>query len=144
MGHTFKLGKSEAFRLEGQIIENIVNEGAVMDVNDVRELKAINMEIAGNRNYALLVESGQNTSITKEARELVASDEFANLIIAKAVIIYTESHKFLSNLYLTVNKPKIKTKMFTDREKAMEWLRLEVFEHRQKNTTIPEKMSDSK
>ena len=122
MGHRYSIEKAEAFKLEGIIIENIIKAGVVLEVEDVRKIKEINLKIAGNKNYALLVDPQEGSSITDEARALLASAELAPFNLAKAIVTHTLKQKILGNLYLQVNKPHVKTRMFTDREKALKWL----------------------
>lgn len=122
MGHRYSLEKAEAFKLEGIIIENIIKAGVVLEVDDVRKIKEINLKIAHNKNYALLVDPQEGSTITDEARALLASAELAQFNLAKAIVTHTLKQKILGNLYLQVNKPHVKTRMFTDREKALKWL----------------------
>ncbi|WP_317898508.1 DUF7793 family protein [Aurantibacillus circumpalustris] len=123
MGHKYSLEKVEIFKLEGIIIENIVKEGAELQTDDVRKIKEINLSLCDNKNYALLIDAKKESTITDDARALLASKELAHLNIAKAIIIHTNKQKILGNIYLTVNKPHVKTRLFTDRQKALEWLR---------------------
>ena len=122
MGHRYSLEKALAFRFEGIIVENVIKEGVVLEVADVISLKEINLKLAENKNYALLVDAKEGSTITDEARALLASKELAHLNLAKAIIIHTLKQKILGNIYLTVNKPHVKTRMFTSRAKALRWL----------------------
>jgi len=126
VGHRYILEKVEAFRLEGIIIENIVKEGVVLEVQDVINIKDINLQICKKKNYALLVDAKEGSTITDEARKLLASKELADYNIAKAIIIYTQKQKILGNIYLTVNKPHVKTRLFTSRDKAIDWLKRKI------------------
>jgi hypothetical protein len=126
MGHRYSLEKIEIFRLEGIIIENIIKEGVVLELADVKGIKEINLQICNNQNYALLVDAKDESTITEDARALLASEELAKFNIAKAIIIHTHKQKILGNLYLTVNRPHVKTRLFTDREKALNWLRKKI------------------
>lgn len=129
MGHRYSLEKVEIFRLEGIIIENIIKEGVVLQVADVKSIKEINLRICENKNYALLVDAKEESSITDDARTLLASEELAKFNIAKAIIIHTQKQKILGNLYLTVNRPYVKTRLFTDREKALSWLKKKISDY---------------
>lgn len=126
MSHKYSLEKSDAFILEGIIIENIIKEGALIEVADVLSIKELNLKLCGNKPYALLVDAQVDSTISDDARTMVASAEIAHLTIAKAVILSTQKQKILANLYLAVNKPHINTRMFTDRSKALKWLRIQI------------------
>ena len=129
MGHKYSLEKALIFRYEGIIIENIIKEGVTLEVEDVRQFKEVNLSIAATKNYALLVDAKAESTITDEARKLLASEELAHLNIAKAIIIHTQKQKILGNIYLTVNKPHVKTRLFTERAKAIAWLQTQIENH---------------
>ena len=42
---------------------------------------------------------------------------------ATAVIVYNHLQKFIVNIFISLKKPKIPFMAFTDKEKAIEWLR---------------------
>ena len=115
--------KYEVVLLEDGIVENFIKPGATMEPEDVTALKQHNFETAGNKPYVILVIPGELITFTKEARELAASKEFIEAAMAKALLINSIGNKIMGNFYLKVNKPYIKTKIFSDREKALTWLR---------------------
>lgn len=102
--------------------EIIVKEGEFIDSNDINLMKKINLQLSDNRPYVLLVDSKEFSSISKDARELSASKEMAKVTYAKALLVHSLAHKLVGNFYINVNKPFIKTKIFTDRQKALNWL----------------------
>lgn len=112
--------------LEQGIIENIIFSEVLIDTEMVLKLKKENMLISGEKPYCVLVNVGEHSEATNEARELVASAEFVQITIAKAIMINSLPHRLMGNFYLKINKPKIKTRLFTDRAQAIEWLRSEI------------------
>jgi len=126
VGHRYSIEKAEAFRLEGIIIENILKEKTVLEPADVRAIKEMNLRLCEGKYYALLVDPKAGSTITDEARALLASKEMADLNIAKAILIYTKKQKILGNIYLSINKPHVNTRLFTDRDKALKWLHLQI------------------
>lgn len=108
------------------IIENIIKDYANIDVKDVLEFKALNKELMGDKPYAVLVNSAITATITKEARELSASKDFVQNTVAKALLVSGMGHKIVAKFYLKINKPFIKTEIFTDREEAIKWLEKEL------------------
>ncbi|MBS1636860.1 MAG: hypothetical protein JST26_13165 [Bacteroidetes bacterium] len=123
--------KTEVLILEPGIIENIVKPGAIIETEDIRLLKEKNERLSKGKKYAVLVTSGHLSSITKEARELVASKEFAQNTMAKALLIESLGHRIVGNFYLRINKPHIKTRLFADRDVAILWLKSVVNEQNQ-------------
>lgn len=61
--------------------------------------------------------------LEKEARAFYASDELAEY--SKGIALYTNStfSKLIANFFMQIDKPVVPTKMFTDKTKALDWLR---------------------
>jgi hypothetical protein len=55
--------------------------------------------------------------------QLISAKDYSDKAIAKALLIENLGHRLVGNFYMRVIKPAMKTKIFTDREKALEWLR---------------------
>lgn len=121
--------KVEVVKLEDRIVENIILESVHVDVDIVNLLKEANLKLMGDCKYCVLISSQFLASISKEARELAASKEFRKNTIAKALLISSIGHKIVGNFYLQVNKPVTKTRIFSDREKALEWLKEQLKEN---------------
>jgi hypothetical protein len=109
--------------VESGIIENYIKPGVLIEVADAWELKRQNLLLSDQREYCVLVVSGHLSSVSKEAREVVASAEFVGKTKAKALMVDSLGHRIVGNFYLSVNKPAIKTKIFSDRAEALKWLR---------------------
>ncbi len=117
------LDKFEVMLLEDGIIENFIKPMKHVDLVDIVQLKEANKSLANGKPYTVLVVSGHLASISKEAKELTASKEFAQNTIAKALICDSLGSKLVVNLYLKINKPYILTKSFTNKNEAVNWLR---------------------
>lgn len=104
------------------ILENRIIESVEVDVKDVYQAKEDNIALTNGKPYCILVNSGKYTTITKEALELSASPDFKQNTIAKALLIQELPHRIVGNFYMRFKKPAIKTKIFTDRDKALKWL----------------------
>ncbi len=94
-----------------------------MEVEDFYELSKVNYHLVKSKPYTVLASAEELTSFSHEARELVASEKFAGIAIAKALLISGLSQRIIGNFYIRVNKPHIKTQLFTDRQEAINWLR---------------------
>jgi hypothetical protein len=121
----------EKYRLtlvESGIIENYVKPGVLIEAADVWEIKRQNLILTDQKEYCVMIISGHLSSVSKEAREVVASREFMGNTLAKALIVDSLGHRIVGNFYLSVNKPFIKTKIFSDRTEALKWLRIQLNE----------------
>jgi len=97
-----------------------------------KEIKSIDLQIAKtcvkdrlefseDVSYPCLVDSIKTDNVTKEARDYFAK-EGNELITANAILVKSSIFKMIVNFFITVNKPKNPTKMFTGKDQALEWL----------------------
>ncbi len=117
------LEKIEVYLIEEGIIENYFTGEKMIEPADIVQLRETNLEISEAKPYTVLVEADDLTSFSKETRELLASKEFAGITLAKALVFKSLAQRIISNFYLQINKPHIKTRLFNDRKKAIEWLK---------------------
>ncbi|MEX1001751.1 MAG: hypothetical protein WDZ35_06515 [Crocinitomicaceae bacterium] len=116
--------------LEDGILENIVHDGCTVTAENLKEIKAANLQLMGEQPYCVLIVSGMMSDISTEARELAASAEFVQNTIAKALLVNSLGHRLVGQFYIKINRPCIKTKLFTDKTKAMMWLRKQLSDHK--------------
>lgn len=81
------------------------------------------IEITQGKDSCFIFEGGEFVSITKEARENAILIEKQSPDCASAIIIRNLGQKLIADFYYKVNKPKKPFKVFTDFEKAIEWLK---------------------
>ena len=74
----------------------------------------------GEKHYWLYDVNGLN-SMTKEAKDYAAIYG-QDYLHAAAIIVHSHMQKFIINTFISVKKPKIKTRVFTDKTKAKDWL----------------------
>jgi hypothetical protein len=113
----------EARILEEGVVENILKEGVTLDAQMAWDIKSSNMQLMGGKKYKVLLKAHYLSEVTREAREIVASEKFTMDTIAMALMAESTGHRIVGNFFLTINKPVTKTALFTDQEKAMNWLR---------------------
>ncbi|MBL7933081.1 MAG: STAS/SEC14 domain-containing protein [Bacteroidia bacterium] len=118
-----KLSKGHASLIEPGLVCNHIEEGIVIEVEDVKAFKQANETLAEGKPYAVLVEVEELVAVSRESRELTASKDFKRYTIAEAFVISSLGHKIIADFYMQVNKPHILTKIFNDREKALKWLK---------------------
>ena len=77
----------------------------------------------GIHKHIILVESGLDTTISKEAREFSAKPESNEMTAATAVIVKSLAHKILINFIIKfTHQQTMKMKMFDDKQEAINWL----------------------
>jgi hypothetical protein len=76
---------------------------------------------AAGKSYPLLVDMQGIKSVTTEARKYMASVG-AMGVTAGALITGSQISRAIGNIFLAIDKPAVPTKLFTDEQKAREWL----------------------
>jgi len=73
--------------------------------------------------HIILVETGLDTSISKEAREFASKPESNEMTSATAVIVKSLAHRIIINFIINLtHQQTMKMKMFDDKQKAINWL----------------------
>lgn len=78
--------------------------------------------ISKGKDYAVCVDSRNVISTTKEARDYFNGETASKNVVAMAVVINSVLGKMLASFFLSINKPKYPSKIFTNKEKAINWL----------------------
>lgn len=77
----------------------------------------------GINKHIILVETGIDTSISKEAREFASKPESNAMTQATAVIVKSLAHRIIINFLIKIiHQQTMKMKMFDDKQKAIDWL----------------------
>jgi hypothetical protein len=108
------------FNEEGMLCANGKNVLRTLE-NQKRTYECIK-QISGNKKVCLLSDATSSSAQTKEVREYIAG-EMPNLFKAMAVISRSSMGRFITNVFLSVNRYPVPIKMFDNEASAREWLR---------------------
>jgi hypothetical protein len=73
--------------------------------------------------HLILVESGLDSTISKEAREFSSKPQSNEMTKATAVIVKSLAHRILINFIIKLtHQQTMKMKLFDDKQKAIDWL----------------------
>ncbi len=104
------------------IIELYANDHHVYVIEDVKENVKAFGELTGNEKVPVLIIGGSFSSLDDQTREFMATEESLKYSKAEAFLITSLAQKILINFYIKFNKPLVPTRVFTDKEAAIEWL----------------------
>lgn len=104
------------------VMNVIFKQNSTVELRDAEEAINWTAEVAGDRKFVNLMEAESNTEVDAEARALSASNQQNKYTIADAIVISSQAHRILTNFYLKFNKPTKPTKIFNNRDKALQWL----------------------
>ena len=102
--------------LMGTYKDEVITEEIARSVVEFRK------EVSNQKSYPGLISSKSIFKITKEARDYLSSDEGVEGVIAGALVIDSLFQATLSNFFLKVTSPKLPSKIFTSKPKAISWL----------------------
>ncbi len=108
---------------EQNIVRFKAKTGIDQTAGDAREHTTIAQHIMGTERYLLVVDFRGSSALTREARAEYTRPEVARGIMAMAVLVDTTGSRILGNLFITLNRGKIPTRIFTDESLAIAWLK---------------------
>ena len=108
---------------ENNFLEYYIKEGVVIDMGLALEVKKICKQYRPNTKFYVFTEGAGFFNVTKEVREAGASKEFSKNMVAVAFYTTNPTLLLLGELYNKINKPAVETKIFTNRDKALTWLK---------------------
>lgn len=109
-------------RKEDGILFGSFSKNIRIDIDIAKECVQTRINFSQGINYPCLIDMREVRSATKEAREYLA-DEGSKLIKAGALLIGSAVTRAIGNIFLTINKPPVPTKLFTDENEAKLWLK---------------------
>ena len=108
---------------EDNIIRVFYTQNANITLENLQEAVAIYRELNDGKPCPVLTDIRHIKSITREAREYGAKPEISKMYTANATIVGSLVSRTIINFFLKFNKPLIPTKLFTDENEALAWLK---------------------
>jgi hypothetical protein len=117
---------------ENEFVEYWMEEGIIIQSFKPNLIK-INISIAKNIvldrskltkgiKMPMLVDTNKGIAMDKESRDFFASEESLSDLRAVALLLHNPIAYLASQLFLVMNRPKVKFEFFNDRDKAFKWL----------------------
>ncbi len=95
---------------------------ATIDLDDVIDNLLVLRSFTQERPCLKLLDSRNSWIITSEAKKFSEKSDSTKRTIARAILVSNKTDAVLKNFLMKFNQPNIPCKLFTEREKAMEWL----------------------
>jgi hypothetical protein len=123
--------KLEAELLDGQIIcFRPLDIDLEFDINDARDMARIYDTMAVGGVFASLLDiAGTNVTATPEMRAYGAGKNYKARQVARAITSDTFIHRLIVNHFVKSLNPSVPTRLFADKETAMEWLNEKLTAH---------------
>ena len=103
----------------GELFADQKTEEHAKENIDAQERIRDSLNIAKTR---VLVDMTAVTEISKEARDYFANERTASIQRATALLTDSPVSRIIGNFFMGLNKPISATRLFTDPQKAIQWL----------------------
>lgn len=110
--------------LENGIVHVQVAGDCIVDVKHIRaQHEFLKSRFEPGHKFCILVESGYDSTLTKEAREYSALPETNTMTLATAVVVKSLAERLILSFIINmINRQVMKIRLFDCREKAFKWL----------------------
>jgi hypothetical protein len=88
-----------------------------------KEMVHARHKLTEGKDYFALIDYSAGITADKDVRDYLAGPEGVYGIKAGAIIVTNQFQKILANVFLNFSKPKVPARIFSDREKALAWLK---------------------
>src|SRR5688572_2145269 len=107
---------------ESEILHCVFAEKLDITLEIARSCVETRLKFSNGVSYPCLIDMKHIRSANKEAREYLAT-EGAKLVKAGALLIGSSLTRMIGNIFLSLNKPKVPSRLFTDENEARLWLK---------------------
>ncbi len=109
------------FFIEDELMQSFFTHEIVLDLKTMIEFIDFRHSFSENKKQYWLHDCKGLKCMSKEAKDY-ASTYGEEFLYAGAILVHTHLQKFLINTFIAVKKPKVKTRVFTDKSLAKKWL----------------------
>lgn len=110
--------------LDNGIVHIEVAGDTIVDVKHIKaQREFLKARFDGKTKFSILVESGYDSTLTKEAREYTSLPETNAMTLATAVVVKSLAERIIINFIVNItSRQAMKIRLFEQRENAMKWL----------------------
>ena len=108
---------------DGIIFQTYCSALTRMSLDVAKKIVIDRISISKNKHYPLLTDSNNVTKFDENARKYFSTNEAAHLLCAFALIVNNPFSKILGNFFLKFSNLKEPTKLFTNQQSALEWIK---------------------
>jgi len=108
--------------IEDGIGFQVYKPNLVININVAKEMVNTRVDNFNGIARPVLVDIRNLVSIDSQSRKYFASREASKLILAGAIYMDNPLAKWMGNIFLMIDTPITPARLFTDKDKALEWL----------------------
>ena len=110
------------YELRGDLLVVTYKKDLKVNPEMAKEIIKERHEFTNNRPVVLLVYNQGVVRMDKKAREYLSSGDGVKGIIAAGIVVGSPFTSFMANFFVSVNKPKMPVRVFSNSEDALTWL----------------------
>ena len=115
-------GSIVSLRSDG-IIQIDMKANNTLQLVDAKQMVNAFAEVGGGKKYPLLFIAGDFALASPDARKYASGTEANQYTLASVFVVKNSIQKIMGNAYITFNKPITPTKIMTNKEAAIAWLK---------------------
>ncbi len=113
---------AEIWKDEQDIVHAVLMNNASLDLDDVIDNLLVLRSFTQNGPCLKFLDSRNSWTMTDEAKKFSEKADSTKRTIARAILVSNKTDAIIQNFLMKFNQPNIPCKLFTESEKAMEWL----------------------
>jgi len=110
------------YQIRNKVLIATFKKGMKIDLEAAKHIVQDRLAFTGNKMMVALVYNQGVQGMDKEARDFLSSPQGNKGLKAGAIVMDSAFTSILGNFFLSVNKPNIPARLFTNEEQAMKWL----------------------
>ena len=109
--------------LEDGIVHGIYKKNCIITLEAAKEIVSLRLKLQAGKLYPAIIYMLDGDSVfTPQARKYLAKEGYEG--VTKAVLITTSlARAVIANVFITIDRPLKPTKLFTSKEKGLQWLK---------------------
>jgi hypothetical protein len=111
-----------AYWIEKNILNIFYKPGLIINMAVANQIVLDRLKISNGVTRPILTDARHFVSIDNLSLKYLKSREASRYVSAGAFLIDNYIHRLVGNIFLNIDKPLIPAKLFTDKEKALQWL----------------------
>ena len=108
------------YKIENGILIVTYANNLVISLEIAKQLAADRIRFSNSITTPILIDIRGLASVDTISRKFLADS--SQYVSAGALLVESLISKLAGNIFITVDKPSVPTRLFTDREKALRWL----------------------
>ncbi len=99
------------------------HQGIIINLDIAKEMVEERIQLCKGKTTLLFVDINGLAATDTVSRKFFASEHATVGVTAGALLVGSLISKLAGNIYITVDKPRLPIKLFTDKTKAIKWLK---------------------